>query len=211
MISKKPIFNPDGSVKQTFNPNDYIDPSKALNIDLSDYANKFQENVFLANNTFNNITAVGTVTSTNITTLTNTVATHSTNITTLNTNVATNNTKISALEAVSTVPSGGTLSVSTTYTDFTNIPRNILLNSTNGTFTVIFPVPTSSQDGYIYRLRNSYFGVGNPGAIVTLETTNGSSNRFRTTGVSNVPSIVVQQDKVCEIFVINNLYYCNFY
>lgn len=75
MITNKPKLNPDGSVKRVFNPADFNVLLSASAIDLTDYPNLFKNNVFTANNTFNNLTAVENISAPNITNLTTTVNT----------------------------------------------------------------------------------------------------------------------------------------
>lgn len=67
MIRPAPTLFPDGTPKLIFNPQDYESVPSSTVQQLANYANKYTNNIFTNDNTFNNVNITGTLTKGNVT------------------------------------------------------------------------------------------------------------------------------------------------
>lgn len=212
MISSKPKFNLDGSVKTTFNPNDYVAPISAANIDLSAYPMLYKDNIFTANNTFNNITAAGTITSPNISTLSTNITTLSTNVTTLSSNLTTLTDTVNTLSS-SVVDYNSVLNITavgnTTIPVATILPNVIFANVAAGNKTVFLPTLSSTYTKnyngrtFVVHCHDDATTSGN-----SLTVRAGSSSQYMNQFGTNITSgRVLTAGSVQRYYTMNGLYY----
>lgn len=185
--SSKPRYNPDGSLKLTYNPN-MFEESQSEALGLSNYANKYTNNTFTSDNTFNNVNVAGTFTKGIIS------DDELNHLDGLTQNVQ---------NAFNNLTSFGLYSNSITFSSVNDIPKTIMFNQDSTTSILTLPIPTGNGIGFTIKTTSG------SGSSYTVTVACVGSNRFRTltnTGV-NENTIVLSKTQQIDVLIANGCYY----